>query len=473
MQIDQSAVSRTINNLFKTDALAGAHLPLKFLLDSFDLWVLISFEDSMNRTNVLLICIAFLLPVSGFPFLKNDPVNSRFLPQVVPPINSKSTSCTEANQNYGDKDFLWFRTFITACGITTLDQFVQKFADSPYRSIGGSAVFDSRSLQSASLRYPRIITSVTNTYFTFNGDPSDPSYNDLEMLSFNPSTKKFELQSITFDPLKGVQFSQVNPPKCLACHGDTPKPIWDTNNFWPGVYGSKLRIKEIDSTSTEGKAYNEFWKNREGTRYEWLYVPANTALNSGESWQLTINLLYSNLERIVREMRELPATYPFRYALMAAASSCSETHDIRDFIPAEVRKNLTSDYNFLLNDTKTKNDIYIVSKLERQRELCPDCPGTTFTQTSFRSPAALRYIYEGLGYSTSNWTTEFGSQSYGFNTVTNSIGDPTTSQELLPPYIMYEFMNQPIDKNFKTEYYTTSNRCAYLKEKSLSAWSTQ
>jgi len=38
------------------------------------------------------------------------------------------------------------------------------------------------------------------------------------------------------------QVSKPNPAKCLECHGESPQPIWEPYNLWPGVYGSVSRL---------------------------------------------------------------------------------------------------------------------------------------------------------------------------------------------------------------------------------------
>ncbi len=107
-------------------------------------------------------------------------------------------------------------------------------------------VYRSHSLQEASYDYPRAVLFGRDARFivTFNGNPAQRGYSDLEILQFNEDRREFELYRIAFEDR--VQYSQKNPPRCLVCHGRRPGPIWSSYEYgsvpdgghWPGVYGS-------------------------------------------------------------------------------------------------------------------------------------------------------------------------------------------------------------------------------------------
>jgi hypothetical protein len=95
--------------------------------------------------------------------------------------------------------------------------------------------FDSRSLQGASFRNPRAIVFGIDAkfIFTFNGDPRQRGFEQIETMEFDSRNQSFVFREIDFKHLgpgsvKAV-FSELNPPVCLGCHGNPPRPIWDTH----------------------------------------------------------------------------------------------------------------------------------------------------------------------------------------------------------------------------------------------------
>lgn len=107
-------------------------------------------------------------------------------------------------------------------------------------------VYESRSLQDASLAAPRVLLFGRDAklIITFNGEPEQKLYDELELLQWRDADERFELRSIKFNG-NGVQFSKKNPAICLTCHGQAPRPIWGSydyqttdREFWHGFYGS-------------------------------------------------------------------------------------------------------------------------------------------------------------------------------------------------------------------------------------------
>jgi hypothetical protein len=116
---------------------------------------------------------------------------------------------------------------------------------------------DSRSLQGSSMLDPRaILFSEDGSFFvTFNGNPSQSGYAELEMMQFRESTKKFEFRVISFSPGSSPVVSEANPARCLTCHGSDPIPIWeDYFAQWPGAYGAN----HDTLSAAEAAAYRTF-----------------------------------------------------------------------------------------------------------------------------------------------------------------------------------------------------------------------
>src|SRR5437588_6037727 len=110
-------------------------------------------------------------------------------------------------------------------------------------------VFESRSLQGASLENPRVILYGTDAHFivTFNGSPAQRGFRVVETMEFDDDSKEFRLRELVFpDPATGaaqVQVSEVNPPHCARCHGAHPRPVWDSFPLCPGAYGERYRAR--------------------------------------------------------------------------------------------------------------------------------------------------------------------------------------------------------------------------------------
>ena len=117
-------------------------------------------------------------------------------------------------------------------------------------------LFESRSLQEASYQYPRVILFAPSAdgIFAFNGHAAQRGSNSLEMLTFDRKKNVFQLQEIVFKQGQAMEFSQINPAKCVSCHGSDPRPLWETDSFWPGAYGGK---NDLEITLTNNYSQNE------------------------------------------------------------------------------------------------------------------------------------------------------------------------------------------------------------------------
>lgn len=126
-------------------------------------------------------------------------------------------------------------------------------------------VYDSHSLQQSSLRNPRALLFGTDAtlVLTFNGDPSQRTFDELEVVQYRENPPRFEFHSIAFRD-GGVEISPPNPPLCQRCHGADPHPIWGSYRYdakeerdhWPGVYGSTHDAPKLNAA--EHAAFAEF-----------------------------------------------------------------------------------------------------------------------------------------------------------------------------------------------------------------------
>lgn len=124
--------------------------------------------------------------------------------------------------------------------------------------------YDSRSLHGSSYDYPRAVLFGTDAtlVLTFNGDPAHARYQHVEAMQFRQQSNEFEMRSISFED--DAHLSAKNPPLCLSCHGNRPRPIWSSYSYadieeqqhWPGFYGSMHDAPSLDSV--EAEAYANF-----------------------------------------------------------------------------------------------------------------------------------------------------------------------------------------------------------------------
>lgn len=81
----------------------------------------------------------------------------------------------------------------------------------------------------------------------FTTDPDKPGYDVAEFVRFVDEGARFELTRFVLpaalrrDPTLKAQANDngvVDPPECLRCHGQDPRPLLDSYPLWPGFYGS-------------------------------------------------------------------------------------------------------------------------------------------------------------------------------------------------------------------------------------------
>lgn len=110
----------------------------------------------------------------------------------------------------------------------------------------------SESLQEASLLFPRVIMfgKDASMILTFNGNSQQKGYERIELIEVNPTTAALEFREMVFPTndtgIGKVEFSEINPPKCMTCHGPTPHYIWTSYDKWPAAFGSNDDIVDLD-----------------------------------------------------------------------------------------------------------------------------------------------------------------------------------------------------------------------------------
>lgn len=157
--------------------------------------------------------------------------------------------------------------------LTTIEAFVRALPEE-FRT-HYVLITKSRSAQPASASQPRVILQNTDASalfgFSTKRDEEGEYSNDLiEMIAFNKSEKKYEFHSIDFAGDSPV--INRNPTSCLGCHGEKPRPNWDTYDYWPGML--PFNKDKIYAASTEEKMWRKIFSNlSDDPRFHELPLP--------------------------------------------------------------------------------------------------------------------------------------------------------------------------------------------------------
>lgn len=159
-------------------------------------------------------------------------------------------------------------THVDRSGITLIDDLIK---DLPQQMRANSMLaYDSRALNVhlISPETPRIVlfnrdaTLILALTKNPGTDAIQEGRDRLEIISYNESTGKFEFRDVAFDgkPKPFSRSTEVNPPVCLACHGQNPRPIFEDYNAWPGFYGSFSQRGYAVKDTPEYTSFTEFLK---------------------------------------------------------------------------------------------------------------------------------------------------------------------------------------------------------------------
>jgi hypothetical protein len=243
------------------------------------------------------------------------------------------------------------RGLIESRGISSVDELVRALPADLRAHY--TLVFASRSLQGASPANPRAILFGSDAEFvvTFNGDPTARGNSAVETMEFDPRSNNFQFREIQFPADRGGQvlISEANSARCVACHGQPARPVWDNPPFWPGAYGERYGA---GLSAAESKGMREFLALQpRHARYQNLlgaasfaerrtYVASahdvyNGVATTSPNAQLSALLTRLNVRSILSEMASRPAFDAHRYALLAAAEgSCGP---LPDYYPESIR----------------------------------------------------------------------------------------------------------------------------------------
>lgn len=407
-------------------------------------------------------------------------------------------NCYRANQ--GDFNFERTVDLIKSCKIKSLDRLLP-LLPTKYRS-NYTLAYGTLAVQDASPDYPQVIMFGHDgkLLMAFNGHSSQRGYHNLEMIEFKDETKTFEFRDIEFpqNSSGNVKFSKANPIKCLGCHGDRPRPLWDNWVLWSGKYGAEMNTL----TAHENKLYKQFEPYRLKGRYKYLlssYLgPVRTPYGPGtmlDFSNIKLDDIINSLvpQKIAREIVNESRLNKFKYAILGSLS-CSKT-PVEDFLPKEIKNKFHLNLNSLIENTRQLDSQEMKNRIDLQENFAEfPVTGRYVVQNKYRledesyagrnfeilRTARVRYIVENNRISTSDWASAFNKGKLSFSTLSLS----ALEEHLWKNYLesehdedllsRYKQASQAQDKdglpsNLFYETPQESEVCRRLKEKSLVA----
>ncbi len=273
-------------------------------------------------------------------------------------------------------------------------------------------------MQDASFEFPRVILADNkNLILAFASSPALDSGKTVEVIEFDEASSRFGFHKIDFavTPAK----IQRNVQTCTKCHQADPRPNWDGYPLWPGVYGSERSHPAQPSFGALPNEEIARWRKIDFGTERLKRVVIKTGFNAGgESLNTTLSQL--NGRRLARKVFEQKNLVPFRFALLAAAS-CTQDK-IETFIPDKVKSQLKFGYAEIKSDTwqhyyrdgKSRCDQFVnlIGRFPNRGHPVGRCervpPILVAGMITFFEPADFRYIVDGMGGSTADWSIDFG-----------------------------------------------------------------
>jgi hypothetical protein len=344
-------------------------------------------------------------------------------------------------------------------------------------------MFESRSLQQASYRDPRVILYSADARFimTFNGAPQQRGYAALETMEFDPDSKQFLYRELQFtDPAAGpveLRVSDANPERCAPCHGRPARPVWDTHPLWPGAYGerygSNLSAAERAGLATflaQQPTHPRYRALLETARFadpetfrptpHTLYYQARQESPNAE---LALGLTRLRFESIARMLASSPAFARYQYALLGVAdASCGA---LAEFYPPPLWRAQSQAFDAFSETARRANLRQAQLKMQR----------VTASKAGLRARDAaasdldlspLRFIAESaLALSTRAWSLALEQDAYDF--AVPPLQGPSLRDALLAEMRQRDVADQA--RELEAQSVGSDRYCAYLRHASRAA----
>jgi hypothetical protein len=344
-------------------------------------------------------------------------------------------------------------------------------------------VFESRSLQGASLENPRVILFGPDARFivTFNGSPAQRGFRVVETMEFDDDSKEFRLRELLF-PERAVGpdrtvVSELNPQRCARCHGAPARPVWDTFPLWPGAYGERYRAR-LSARERAGLAaflalqptHPRYRELLEVKRFADPQTFRSSALSQyagipeePPNAELAINLGRLQAQSIARQLVRQPGFELYRYALLGLAdNACGR---LADFYPDALWRTQRPGFERFARDSAAINARQAQLKAARAA-FSGGAAVTADSSTSDNALVQLRFVAESaLGIATQNWTLALERGTYDFTM-------PPLPAQPLRETLLAEVATRDATIRDLSLYWTSSDGdryCSYLKRRSRAA----
>ena len=378
------------------------------------------------------------------------------------------------------------RDMIQTNKVSSIEKLLPLLPDT-YRS-KYALLFNSRSLHGANFKEPRVLLygEDAKLIISFNGSSNQKGFEALETMEFDETSKEFHFREILFPEnsktRSGPTFSQTNPEKCLKCHGNPPRPIWDTHPLWPGAYGERYH-SPLSPSEKEGLAsflsqasthprYRQLAQIENFSNRETFYPSAQNRYNgtSKQSPNEELSRLLSemNFKKIINEIIKSSQFSSYRYAILGTLhKDCGE---LQEFIPEAMRTIFLKQYEDFSIQTQERNQQQQSLKNGRAISLKYQKENKAEETESLN---AFRFLVEkGLGISTEQWTTAMEVRTYDFTT-------PSLTSALLENLLLKRISGlDPTDSTIKkltqlNQMSLSEPYCRFLKSQSKIELDTQ
>lgn len=326
------------------------------------------------------------------------------------------------------------------------------------------------SLQRASFEEPRVLLFGRGIVLAFDNTTK------VEMMEFDLDEGRFRMGEISFHN-RDIKI-EIDPPKCLSCHGNNPNPIWNPYNIWIKAFRS-----QVDWGSPQEQEYYQRFRDRENKTGIYKYVEIKSPEfpdNSIEHYTQFLSML--NFLRMMSLLKQNDTLIrPFRYVLAAIINGCTSTvnmyrvgriYKIEEFLPPHVIPLMEIPKRHYDEDGRRASR-RLVSHLEESY-------GRMFGITKFyhhlhlflsqdhRLVTDLRYILENLGLPWREFTMGHGENDYAITSPYFTHFDLMNAFISYAPDIFVELKPSFISiKELPYDYSSVIFSCDDLKERSL------
>ncbi|HYL03420.1 MAG TPA: hypothetical protein VEU54_08375 [Steroidobacteraceae bacterium] len=374
-------------------------------------------------------------------------------------------------------DFASLESLIASGDIGTIEELLAALPEAQRSRY--ALLFESRSLQEASPENPRVVLYGPDArlILTFNGNPSQRGFRVVETLEFDGVSREFRLRELEFPEhprgAAGVLVSEVNPPRCMRCHGEPPRPLWDTFPLWPGAYGERYGA----SLSPREHAGLARFLALQPMHPRYRYLPGASRFADPQTFRPSARSQYSSLTpeppnaelssdlgdlqllalaaRLVRQS----AFATYRYALLGVADNgCSP---LADFYPESLWHSQRQAFERFARDTARANARQAQLKAARAT-----AGGRAAAPAAANTLLPLRFVAESaLRIPTEDWTLALETATFDFTR------PPSPSRPLREALLA---AIAPGDRTLETLSYSETSAdgdryCSYLKRRSVAA----